>query len=254
MAEWDAEQYHRVSGPQRSWGLRVLERLQPRPGERILDIGCGTGRLTSDMRARVPSASILALDRSHAMLREAVKRADPAIPFLQADAARLPLADGLFDAVFSTATFHWVPDHPALFAEIHRVLVPGGRLVSQAGGGPNLSGLYARTADLARQDRLTDCFTDWSDPWTFAGVDDTRARLEHAGFTDIDVWLEPAPTTFANANDYRAFVTTACLRHQLARLPDRDRGAYVDALARRAARDDPPYTLDYWRLNIDARK
>ena len=85
-------------------------------------------------------------------------------------------------------------------------------------------------------------------------MDDTRGRLERAGFTDLHVSLEPAPTSFANAERYADFVTTVCLRHQLHRLPEAKRGPYVERLTSMAAADDLPFTLDYWRLNIDARK
>ena len=134
MLDWDAARYHRVSDPQRSWGLRVLERLDARDGERILDIGCGTGRLTAEIASRVPGTRVVGVDRSRTMLAEARRRAS-GLTLGQADATRLPLRDRTFDAVFSTATFHWVHDHATLFAEISRVLVPGGRLVAQAGGG-----------------------------------------------------------------------------------------------------------------------
>jgi trans-aconitate methyltransferase len=147
-----------------------------------------------------------------------------------------------------------VSDHPRLFSEIHRVLERGGRLVSQAGGGPNLSRLYERTASLARQPELAPYFEGWTDPWNFAGVDETIGRLERAGFSKTSVWLESTPTVFPDAASYSDFVTTVCLRHQLDRLPEERRGAYVARLAGMAAGDEPPFTLDYWRLNIDARK
>lgn len=254
MSDWDAAQYHRVSDPQRAWGRLVLDRLAPVSGERILDIGCGTGRLTSDLRARAGGARITAVDRSRTMVREARTHLPSDIDVVEADAVALPFNPGAFDAVFSTATFHWVPDHPRLFAEIHRLLAQGGRLVSQAGGGPNLSRLYARTAVLARASEFAACFTGWRDPWTFAGVDDTRDRLARAGFVDVEVWLEPTPTPLLNAERYAEFVTTVCLRHQLHRLPEAARVPYVSQLTSMAAGDDPPFTLDYWRLNIDGRK
>ena len=230
----------------------MLERLAPRTGERILDIGCGTGRLTSEIRSRMPGTRVVGVDRSLAMLAEAHRHAREFI-LAQADATRLPLRDGTFDAVFSTATFHWVPDHAALFAEIHRVLASGGRLIAQAGGGLNLARLYARAARLAAQDYPA-AFEVWDDPWTFSGVDDTVKRLEAAGFSGVKVWLEEAPTSFADADLYSEFVSTVCLRHHLARLEPAGRDRFMRVLVEQAATDDPPYTLDYWRLNIDARK
>jgi trans-aconitate 2-methyltransferase len=253
MSDWDAARYHRVSDPQRSWGLRVLDRLAPSPGERILDIGCGTGRLTTEISKRVPSVHLAAIDRSWNMLTEAKRNAEPRIAFVHADAVELPFMSG-FDAVFSTATFHWVPDHPALFAEIHRVLRPGGRLVAQAGGGSNLARLYGRTAALADERDLAPYYKGWKDPWTFAGIDDTRDRLEQAGFTNVEVWLESTPTRLPDADAFAEFVTTVCLRYQLDRLPPEKRGPFVQRITRMAAGDEPSFTLDYWRLNMDARK
>jgi trans-aconitate 2-methyltransferase len=231
--------------------MRVLERLAPAAGERILDIGCGTGRLTGEILARAPSAQVIAIDRSAAMLSEATRQS-LRLPLARAEATGLPFTTG-FDAVFSTATFHWVADHPRLFSEVHRVLAPGGRLVAQAGGGPNLETLLARASRVAQADWASR-FAGWRPPWNFAGPDDTRARLAAAGFGDIRVWLEPAPTTFADANAFSEFVSTVCLRHHLERLDRADRRTFVQRIASQAAHDDPPFTLDYWRLNIDARK
>ena len=231
----------------------MLDRLQPSRGERILDVGCGTGRLTAEILTRAPDAKVTGIDRSWTMISEARGYCERPIRLAQADALFLPFPAG-FDAVFSTATFHWVPDHPRLFSEIHRVVEPRGRLVSQAGGGPNLARLYGRTAALARTPEFAPYFQHWDDPWIFAGVDDTTERLHGAGFTNVSVWLEGAPTTLGDPAAYREFVTTVCLRHHLSRLPEDQRGRYLALLTELAADDEPPYTLDYWRLNIDARK
>ena len=105
-----------------------------------------------------------------------------------------------------------------------------------------------------REARYAAAFEDWQDPWYFAGVKETERRLSAAGFTDIDVNLQEAPTEFAGAGEYSDFISTVCVRHHLNRLKDTDRAAYLDALTTSAAADDPPFTLDYWRLNISARR
>ncbi len=95
---------------------------------------------------------------------------------------------------------------------------------------------------------------DWSDPWRFAHPHETRARLERAGFRDVETSLEEAPTTIPTAAAFAEFIACVCLRHHLARLPDGLRNPFVAALTDRASRDTPPFTLDYWRLNIAAWK
>ena len=253
MSDWDAARYHRVSDPQHGWGLRVLERLAPAAGERILDLGCGSGRLTSDLTRSAAALFVVGLDRSAAMLAEARVHVRDRAQFVHADAVALPFT-AHFDAVFSAATFHWVADHDRLFREIYRALRPGGRLVAQAGGGRNLALLRGRSEALQREPPFAPYFTSWKEPWRYAGVDDTRERLTAAGFVDIEIALEPAPTGFADRDSYGEFVACVCLRRQLDLVPANLREAYLQPLVDLAAADRPAFTLDYWRLNIDARK
>jgi trans-aconitate 2-methyltransferase len=271
MSDWDAERYHRVSDPQLEWGRRVLRRLGPTPGERILDIGCGTGRLTAELAAAVGQGMVVAIDRSEAMLSQAGAqavevpgphrladsrddhRAGVRLHFVRADGAALPFVD-VFDAVLSTATFHWILDHDQLFASIYRALAPGGRLVAQCGGGANLGRLLDRAQTLAGAPARAAYFHGWRGPWEFADVPTTIERLDKAQFTAIDVSLEPSPVTFPDRASFREFVACVCLRDHLTRLPADDRPRFLDALADQAADDDPPFTLDYWRLNIAAQK
>ena len=250
MSDWDAAKYHRISDPQLAWARTVAGRLQPVPGERILDIGCGTGRLTAEIAA-TPGIVAIGLDRSSAMLAEAIK--GHRLPYVLGDGAALPFA-GIFDAVFSAATFHWIPDHDRLFASIHCALKAGGRLVAQCGGGGNLQRLYERARRLQESARYREWFASWSDPWLFEGVRETETRLARAGFTAIDVSLVSTPTTFGSATVFAEFIECVCLRHHLDRLPVPEREPFVADLTEQAAADDPPYTLDYWRLNMSGRR
>lgn len=251
MSDWDARRYHRLSDPQLEWGRAVLDRLAPAAGERILDLGCGTGRLTS-LIAATAGTEVIGLDRSAAMLIEAGRGPTP-VRYVQADGAALPFIN-VFDAIFSAATFHWIPDHRRLFASIHAALVGRGRLVAQCGGGPNLKRLYDRARAMMGEPRYASYFADWSDPWRFYGIAETEERLAEAGFTGIEVTLVPAPTPLAGADEFAEFVECVCLRHQLDRLPRDERAGFVRRLTEYAADDELSYTLDYWRLNISARK
>jgi trans-aconitate methyltransferase len=259
--EWNAAAYHRLSGPQFGWGMRVLERLELRGHETVLDAGCGSGRLTAELLRRLPHGQVIAVDQSANMLAEARSRLHPEfggrVSFVRADLAALHL-DRQVDGVFSTATFHWVLDHSRLFASLFQVLRPGGWLVAQCGGRGNLDRLHGRAAALMAQPPFAPAFQGWSEPWIFADPADTRNRLRAAGFVDIEVGLEPAPTPFPSAEEFQEFVETVVLRHHLARLADSnaDRLAaqFLKALTAQAAMDDPPYTLDYHRLNLRAHR
>ena len=153
--------------------------------------------------------------------------------------------------MLSTATFHWILDHPQLFASIYRALAPGGRLVAQCGGGANLGRLLDRAERPCLVILLVASISAaGGDPWEFADVPTTIERLDQAGFTAIDVFLEPAPATFDDRASFREFVACVCLKDHLTRIPESDRASFLDTLADQAEADSPPFTLDYWRLNL----
>jgi trans-aconitate 2-methyltransferase len=257
MADWNAEVYARVSRPQFEWGRRVLERLPLAGDEAVVDAGCGAGRLTELLAERLPRGRVVALDASEAMLSEArsrLARFGPRVTFVRADVAR-HVERPPVDAVFSTATFHWVLDHDALFDALHATLKAGGRLVAQWGGGPNLARLRGRTAALRGSGPCAPFFAGFREPWHYATAEETTARLERTGFVEVKAWLEPAPVRFDDAASYGEFLTHVILRDELPRLPDDGaRRRYVDALVEVASRDDTPFELDYCRLNADARR
>ncbi len=256
--DWDARTYHAVSDPQFGWGLRVLERVDLGEDEVVLDAGCGSGRLTARLAARLPRGRVVGLDLSQNMLRTARSALAEAgvanVALLRGDVARLPF-EAAFDVVFSTATFHWVPDHDALFRSVFAALRPGGRLRAQCGGGPNIARARARAASLMAAPEFAGRFRDWRNPWTYATAQETAARLRAAGFAEVETGLEEAPVTFADDVAFQAFTSTVILRPYLAQLPDESaRRAFTRRFAELAAADDPAYTLDYWRLNIAARR
>jgi trans-aconitate 2-methyltransferase len=244
MTDWNATSYDRVADPQARWGAKVLDRLPLEGDERVLDAGCGTGRVTEMLLARLPRGRVVALDASGAMLDEAQKRLarfGDQVEYVQADLARPLPIDGQVDAVLSTATFHWVLDHDALFANLAAVLRPGGWLVAQCGGAGNVATMLRVAAEVhpgfRREHR-------------FESAEATRDRLTESGFVDVETWLSDEPTRFEAGAQFEAFLETVCLRTFLAELPVEEREPFVKAVAARM----PAPVLDYVRLNIVARR
>jgi trans-aconitate methyltransferase len=256
--EWNAESYHRVSGPQTAWGRRVLSRLRVRGDERVIDAGCGTGRLTGELMQMLPHGRLIALDRSWNMLLTARANLRPEyadrISYVRVALPDLPF-NAWADLVFSTATFHWVRDHDALFRDILAALKPGGRLFAQCGGGPNLREAHRLAEGVMSREPFAEYFRDWPGVWEFSTPEQTAERMQAAGFVDIDASLEPAETTLADEASYREFVTTVIYNPHLERLPAGPlRLQFIDEVTHRAAQGDKPFTLDYWRLNLEGRR
>jgi trans-aconitate 2-methyltransferase len=156
------------------------------------------------------------------------------------------------DAVFSTATFHWINDHARLFAALRHVLKPHGRLVSQFGGGSNLAELMNATDSVASRPAYT-AELEGKKLWRyFTSPEDTIQRLEAAGFTDVAAWLEPSPQTFADEDAFVEFARAVVLRNHVNALPADRRESFEREVATEVQRRMGNYVLDYVRLNADA--
>jgi trans-aconitate 2-methyltransferase len=244
--DWDAATYDRVSGPQVAFAMAVLDRLDLRGDETVLDAGCGSGRVTAMLLERLPRGHVVAVDQAPSM----VEHAREALPsdratVLQAELTSLALEEPV-DAVFSNAVFHWVPDHDRLFERLHAALRPGGRLVAQCGGEGNVARFHRAAREAAAEQPFARWLAGWEGPWNFAGPEETADRLERARFTAVETWLEPHPVVPDDPGDY---LRTVCLGYHLEQLPEELREDYVEAVLRRC---DPE--LDYVRLNIAATR
>jgi trans-aconitate 2-methyltransferase len=255
--EWNAAAYHRLSAPQFEWGRRVLSELHLRGDECVLDAGCGTGKLTRLLLQKLPRGRVVGLDLSRNMVLHARQNLRPdfgdQVEFVVANLVSLPF-NGCFDGIFSTATFHWVLDHGALFCSLFIVLRPGGWLHAQCGGGPNLERLRQRVRVLSQAPEFSRWLGQFPEPWFYSDADGARSFLRSAGFVEVQTSLEPAAFAVASGEEFQEYLRTFVLHRHLELLPEELCEKFVQEIAAAFSCDDPPWTLDYWRLNLRARK
>lgn len=256
--EWNAAEYHRLADPHVGWGRTVLARLPLRGHETVVDAGCGSGRLTAELLDLLPEGRVIAVDQSANMLAQARQHLEPVasgrVNYLQADLQQL-VVDEPADAIFSTAALHWVLHHQRMFDHFYRALKPGGWLVAQCGGGPNIAAVLDRAEAIMRSEPYAAHFEGWDGPWEFAGAEITAERLRQSGFDAISTGLEEAPVALSDAAEYRDYLETVVFGTHLTRIPDRTlQNRFLGRLTELSADDSPPYFLDYWRLNIQARR
>jgi len=237
--EWDALSYDRVGAHMAHRGAGVLERIELRGSETVLDAGCGTGRVTAQVLERLPAGRVIALDGSTAMLDRARERlgGDPRVHFIRADLTEPLALTEAVDVIVSTSTLHWVPDHAGVFRRFADALNPGGRLHVDCGGAGNITGV---------QDAIRAAGVTWS-PWNFRSDAQARADLEAAGFAEIATWLSHDPFEL-DRRDLKEYLRTVVLGSHLERLGEAAGQLFLDAVADAM----PAPIIDYVRLNIDA--
>jgi len=238
---WDAAGYQSRFSFVFKHGEGVVDLLDPKPGERILDLGCGAGQLTAKIAAA--GAIVAGIDQSPEMIAQA--RANfPAIDFRIADATSFTV-DSPVDAVFSNAVLHWVKVASAAINRVHRALQPGGRFVLEMGGKGNTKALLGAVREVAGELEL---------PWFYPTIAEYSALLERAGFEVRYATLFDRPTVVEGENGLDDWLVMFGGKMFGGISDERKREiriAVADKLRPQCFRDGN-WTLDYRRLRVVA--
>jgi trans-aconitate methyltransferase len=243
---WDPERYARTARFVADLGAPVVELLDPKPGEHILDLGCGDGALTEKLVAL--GCDVVGVDGSAEQVAAACARGLDARVM---DGEALAFA-GEFDAVFSNAALHWMKRLDAPIDGAWRALRPGGRFVAELGGHGCIRAIEtALFAALARRD--IDGRSLY--PWVFPTPEDYAPRLEARGFRVDEIALIPRPTPLPGP--MRDWLETFALSFTRALPPDA-RSDFLDevseALRPELCDSDGHWTADYVRLRFAATR
>jgi trans-aconitate methyltransferase len=248
---WNPSLYDRKHSFVTEYGKEMLSLLAPRPAERILDLGCGTGHLTRMIADS--GATVVGLDSSPQMI-ESARREYPDIEFVVADASDFAF-DGKFDAVFSNAALHWVTRAESAAACVSRALRPGGRFVAEFGGKGNTANSLAAIEESMRELAQREA----RHPWYFPSIGEYAALLERHGLAARFARLFDRPTKLEGADGMRNWLVMFCpwMFQQLADLGDRAAQEVLDLIEKKL-RDkqcvEGEWFVDYCRLRITAEK
>lgn len=247
--QWDASLYDDKHSFVWKMATALLDLLDPKPGERILDVGCGTGHLTSKIAAA--GAAVVGIDHSPEMIQQA-RQQYPSLRFEVMDAREITFP-GPFDAVFSNATLHWIKEPERVAAAISRILRPGGRFVAEFGGKGNVAELISGVQRACRKLALP---APTSKPWYYPSIAEYSTLLEHHRLQVAYAYLFDRPTPLEDGErglqNWLNMFGSAFGDPFVSRDPKLL--ATIEQEARSALYRDGHWIMDYRRLRIVAHK
>jgi trans-aconitate methyltransferase len=259
--QWNPADYAANSAPQQAWARELIAKLNLRGDERILDVGCGDGKVTAELARAVPRGRVTGIDASPPMIdfaREAFPPGKtPNLDFCVMDAREIRFAQK-FDVIFSNAALHWVEDHPAFLRGAAAGLRSSGRLLVSCGGKGNAQDVFLVVRAEMRRKRWREFFRKLEKPYFFYRLADYEKWLPRFGFRALNVRLAPLDVVYDGRGRFAAWLRTTWLPYTQ-RVPEAARAEFVAAIADRYLARHPPddtgrIHVRMVRLEIDAEK
>jgi trans-aconitate 2-methyltransferase len=258
---WDPAAYAANSASQQAWARELIAKLELRGDERILDVGCGDGKVTAELARAVPQGAATGIDSSLDMIRFARTAfrngTVPNVEFHVMDARQIRF-DRAFDLIFSNAALHWVDDHQAFLRGASACLRPGGRLVVSCGGKGNAQHVFIALRAEMRLKRWREFFHRLEKPYFFYSPEDYEKWLPHFGFKTRSVRLADKDMVFPGREGFAGWFRTTWLPYTQ-RVPESAREEFIAAVADRYVATHPldeagRVHVHMVRLEIDAVK
>jgi trans-aconitate methyltransferase len=258
---WSAADYASNSVVQQTWARELIAKLKLRGDERILDVGCGDGKVTAEIARALPRGSAVGVDASPQMIEFAATTFPPArfpnLEFHVMDARKIQFVRK-FDSVFSNAALHWVNDHQAFLRGAASALRPGGRLIVSCGGKGNAHDVFLVLRPEIRLKRWREFFRKMEAPYFFHSPEEYKKWLPRFGFKTRGIKLTPKDATYEGREGFATWLRTTWLPYTQ-RVPEDLREEFIAAVVDRYLAKHPPdmeglVHIRMVRLEIDAEK
>ena len=255
--EFDGERYRAASAHQKEWGTRLIDELDLRGNEHILDVGCGDGSLTASLAETVPQGFVLGIDSSAGMIQSASSHERPNLAFRHLDVRASTYRD-TFDIIFSNATLHWIKDHEQLLLILHRALKSGGVLRANFAGAGNCATLNRVAMALMTSAAFRAAFEGFEWPWYMPSVEAYRELATTSPFARVDIWGENADRYFADQDEMLKWVENPSIvpfqQHLDEETGERFHRAVADRMVEETIQSDGTCFEQFRRVNLIARK
>ena len=256
--EFNGEKYRKASAHQNEWGSAMIEELGIKDNAKILDLGCGDGRLTRELALHAKNGKAVGIDASYGMLDKAKEFTEPNLEFIHMDINRIAF-DNEFDIIFSNAALHWVKDHSKLLINCFRALKPGGRIRFNFACEGNCETFFSIVKNLIREKEYIEHFKDFVWPWYMPSVSEYEKLMAQTNFTDIKIWEQPADRYFKNAEEITGWIDQPSIVPFLQEINNEKvkiafRDETVDIMLRKTRQPDGTYFEKFIRINVDAEK
>ncbi len=255
--EFDGKKYGEASAHQKEWGLRLIEELNLRGDEKVLDLGCGNGELTARLAQLVPKGEVIGIDASSGMINEAMKKRADNLRFMLVDINTLGFVKE-FDVIFSNATLHWVLDHEKLLRNAERALRSNGVVRFNFGGEGNCANFLRVIRDAMRLGVYAKYFSGFTWPWYMPSVEEYRRLVEACRFRESRVWMENADRYFPDSEAMVRWIDQPSIVPFLAVVAEKDKAGFhefvVTKMLEETRQADGTCFETFRRINVYAEK
>jgi trans-aconitate 2-methyltransferase len=239
---WNPEDYRNSSPAQKAWAEELVKKLALTGNERVLDIGCGDGRVTAAIARNLQGGRVVGIDNSPDMIRFAGDnfpgRLYPNLSFRRIPAETLDYQEE-FDVVFSNAALHWIPDQSPVLAGIERALVSGGQMLIQMGGRGNAAQTFTAIDALLENECWGRYFSGFSFRFGFFDAEEYRSLITTAGMTPLRVELIQKDMTYPSREGLAGWIRTTWLPW-IERVPEREQPSFINELVNQYCTMFPP--------------
>jgi trans-aconitate methyltransferase len=260
MVKWNAEDYRKSSSNQEKWAKELMNLLELKGQENVLDIGCGDGRITAEIAAKIPEGRILGIDSSNEMISLAQRTFPfeeyPNLKFQHIDVREMNF-NNEFHRIFSNAALHWVKDHQPILNSMKKALKIKGRIVLQMGGKGNAEEIITLLDDLLLLEKWEKYFKDFEFPYAFFDEEEYSKILFDAGLNPIKVELIHKIMTHSNLDELEGWIRTTWLPYTQ-RLPEELQEEFIHEIASLYIQKHPSKSQDIEikmvRLEVEAER